>query len=291
MSDENGGGRERRSGRTDKEHVDRLLQQNDVLRQALLALEGEKARVEARLQGVPPLLEEVDRLRSALSAVESDKRSLEQHAAGLREELDRRAVEHDRLQRELGNALGISQRLLAQYTEAEQHNNNLAHLYVTASRLHATCSREEVLRAIREVLAFFVGCEQAAVFELDEEGEYLRLVAAWGVDRELYWRIPVGRGPIGRAALSGEVYVHAEVEAAEREGRADEDVLTACVPLRLEGRVFGAIALFRLLPAKDEKLTPADRELLNLLGTHAATALYCTGLHERLHRDPQETEA
>ena len=289
MNDENGG-RERRGARTDREIVDMLMKQNEVLRQAVLALEGDKARAESRLQSVPPLLEEVDRLRSALSAMEVEKRMLEQHAAGLRDELDRRTIEHDRLQRELASALGTGQRLLAQYTEAEQHNNNLAHLYVTASRLHGTCNREEVLRAIREVISFFIGCEQAAVFELDEDGEYLKLISAWGVDRELYWRIPVGRGLIGRAALGGEIYVRRE-ENAEGEGRADEDELTACVPLKLEGRVFGAIALFRLAAAKGGQLTAPDHELLNLLATHAATALYCTGLHERLHRDPQETEA
>jgi GAF domain-containing protein len=45
--------------------------------------------------------------------------------------------------------------------------------------------------------------------------------------------------------------------------------------------VTGAIAIFRLLPQK-VGLEEVDRELFELLATHAATALYCTQLHEQL---------
>ena len=46
-------------------------------------------------------------------------------------------------------------------------------------------------------------------------------------------------------------------------------------------RVTGAIAIFRLLPQKTG-FEEVDRELFELLATHAATALYCTALHARL---------
>jgi transcriptional regulator with GAF, ATPase, and Fis domain len=268
----------------DREYIEMLTKENEVLRHGILALEGEKARIEARLQSVPPLLDEVDRLRAAVTQLETEKRALELHASGLRDELDQREIEEDHLKRELSSALTVSQRLLAQYAEAEAHGNNLAHLYVTTSRLHGTCNRDEVLRAIREVLGFFVGCDQAAIFELDEDAEYLKLVDAWGVDREIYWRVPVGRGRIGRAILSGEMYVAADHPAEAGPRHQDEEGLTACVPLKLEGRVSGAIALFRLQAQKDGRLAAADLELLNLLATHAATALYCTSMHERLQQ-------
>ena len=45
--------------------------------------------------------------------------------------------------------------------------------------------------------------------------------------------------------------------------------------MKLEDRVTGAIALFRLLPQKTA-LEAVDRELFDLLATHAAMALYCT---------------
>ena len=61
----------------------------------------------------------------------------------------------------------------------------------------------------------------------------------------------------------------------------EEPGLTACIPLKLEDRVVGAIALFRLLPQKSG-FESLDMELFELLGTHAATALYASGLHERV---------
>jgi hypothetical protein len=45
--------------------------------------------------------------------------------------------------------------------------------------------------------------------------------------------------------------------------------------------VTGAIAIYRLLPQKSG-FEEVDRELFELLATHAATALYCTSLHARL---------
>jgi hypothetical protein len=51
--------------------------------------------------------------------------------------------------------------------------------------------------------------------------------------------------------------------------------------LTLDGRVTGAIAIFKLLPQK-AGIEDLDREIFELLATHAATALYCTGLHAKL---------
>jgi hypothetical protein len=59
-----------------------------------------------------------------------------------------------------------------------------------------------------------------------------------------------------------------------------EEHLTACVPLKLDGQVKGAVAIFRLLPQKPG-IEDLDRELFDLLGSHVAMALYCTSLHER----------
>ena len=55
----------------------------------------------------------------------------------------------------------------------------------------------------------------------------------------------------------------------------------ACIPLKLDGRITGLIVIHRLLGHKIA-LDALDHELFSLLGTHAATALYCTALHQRL---------
>jgi GAF domain-containing protein len=49
------------------------------------------------------------------------------------------------------------------------------------------------------------------------------------------------------------------------------------VPLKLGDQLVGALALFRLLPQK-AGFEPLDRELFELLATHAATALYSSEL-------------
>jgi len=55
----------------------------------------------------------------------------------------------------------------------------------------------------------------------------------------------------------------------------------ACVPLRVGEQVLGMMVLFGLLPHK-QRLEPQDRELLALLATEGARALYCArGLASR----------
>jgi hypothetical protein len=158
-----------------------------------------------------------------------------------------------------------------EYLQVEKRNNDLMNLYVASYRLHGTVDRAEVLSTIQEIVANLVGCEEHGVFEMEPDGSALRLVAWTGIDPELWKRIPVGEGPVGQAVRNGETFV-----APPREDGTS--VLTACVPLKLEERVTGAIVLFRLLPQKPA-LAEVDHELFDLLATHAATALYCTRLH------------
>jgi hypothetical protein len=65
---------------------------------------------------------------------------------------------------------------------------------------------------------------------------------------------------------------------SERNARDESETeLTACVPLRLCGRVVGVLAMFRLLEQK-HCLVDLDRELLELVSMQAAPALYCAQL-------------
>ena len=177
--------------------------------------------------------------------------------------------EHHRLQAE-------SDRFAGQYRELEAQNTNLANLYVASYRLHGTVDRDEVLGTIQEIVTNLVGSEELAVFEADEGG--LRLVASTGIDPDPFRRVACGAGVIGRCARTGETFVRGDGIAGE--ALPAEADLSACVPLKLDGRVSGAIALFRLLPQK-AALEALDRELFDLLATHAATALYCATLHAR----------
>ena len=163
-----------------------------------------------------------------------------------------------------------SKRTSERYVEVEQQNTNLANLYVASYQLHGTLDRQRILGAIQEIIINLIGSEEFGIWEHDAAAGEFRLIASIGLDA----------GPpdgaveaIGRVTAEGETYVAG--------GDLREATLVACVPLKLDGRVTGYIAICRLLAHKST-LEPLDHELFDLLATHAATALYCTSLHERV---------
>jgi len=104
----------------------------------------------------------------------------------------------------------------------------------------------------------------------------LCLIHSAGIETSQLAKVPLGHGVIGRAARSAERYLRKKGAASEREALPAEVDLTACIPLVLGARVTGAIALFRLLPQKSEGFQDLDYELMELLATQAATALYAS---------------
>lgn len=228
-------------------------------------------------QYIQALLNENANLRTVVSSLESEKELHKEQAQALREELERQKNQEGSLQRRLADVEASSEHLFAQYLEVEQQNNNLANLYVSTYRLHASPERQEVLDIMQEIIINLIGSEELAIFEMSKDGSRLSLLASFGIDCERYRSIPVGAGLIGRAAMTGEPYLRAQ--ASDESGGGDEQELTACVPLKLKGRVTGVIAIFRLLQQKNG-FEQVDHELLNLLAEQSAMALYCTKLHE-----------
>ena len=225
---------------------------------------------------VQELLSDNEELRQTFEAIKSSKNQLEEQLLLTQNELKRSREETARLEQKLTQIEGEHRLSSGRYEEVEQQNANLANLYVASYRLHATLDRQEVLSVIQEIIINLVGSEELAIFEVDASGETLRLIASFGIDEEPYRSIPFEQGIIGKAAASGKPYL-ADHEPDEEARNAEPD-LTACVPLRLGEATTGAIAVFHLLPQKPG-LEPLDYELFDLLGTHAAAALYCTKLH------------
>lgn len=227
--------------------------------------------------------ERLHSLQEALSEVrnqlEDERRRLEKRVADLGDELDRLRRENRRLSSEFERIEQENARFTSQYVEVEQRNSDLANLYVATYQLHGTLDRREVLQTVQEIVINLVGSEEFAVFELDADRRHLELVSSFGVDEERYRRLPFGEGTLGTLAARGEVWVAAQQE----EGEPPAEAPTAVVPLHLDGRVTGAIAIFSLLPQKGS-LSVLDDELFDVLATQAAAAIYCTTLHQR-HAD------
>ena len=261
-----------RVGEDNLRYAHELLAENEKLRGLLSALQDERLQLVERVTLTDHLLQEHAAMRDVVEALVQEKQRLHDELLRIR-----RGEEREGLQRQLAEFEVANQRFSLEYLEVEKRNNDLMNLYVASYRLHGTLDRAEVLATIQEIVANLVGCEEHAVFELDSEGRELCLVASTGIDPVAWGRVPMGEGPIGRVAASGETLVMAVAGEAVSQGEAGP-ALTACIPLKLDGKVTGAIALFRLLPQKPT-LAEVDHEMFELLATHAATALYCTRLH------------
>jgi hypothetical protein len=153
---------------------------------------------------------------------------------------------------------------------ADEHAH-LASLHVASTRLLESVERDDVLCAIQEIVANLIGSEELVVYSLREDTRMLVPLTSMGIDAARIGDVPLGCGVVGRVAESGEAYVD---EGAR--GGKDVGALTACIPLVLRGRVLGVVAIYRLLVQKPA-LEPSDRQLLQLLSTHAAVALHCSG--------------
>jgi nitrate/nitrite-specific signal transduction histidine kinase len=223
---------------------------------------------------VEKLLKENETLRTLLVKTESEKLAMEEKVLTLEEQVGRHEKERISLRRQMAEIEANNQRFTKEYLQIEHQNANLANLYVTSYRLHATLGRDEVLSVIQEILINLVGSEEVAVFEVDDDGKTLTLASSFGIDQERYQRVALGSGVIGRVAESGEPFF----------GNGDpekDDGVTACIALKVDDNVTGVITVFGLLPQKSD-LESVDHELFDLLGTHAAVALYSSGLAAKL---------
>jgi hypothetical protein len=193
----------------------------------------------------------------------------------LERELDRHRKDRLRLEERLAAMESERRACLERYLNVEEQNANVSSLYVAMLRIHGSIDHADVLSAIHEIIINLVGSEELGVYETNPEGTALVLSSSVGIDASALGRLPFGAGIIGGCAATAKAYL--AKDAAAPEPLEFETDLTACVPLVVEGAVTGVIAIFRLLRHK-AKLEPIDYELFALLGSHGASALYCTSL-------------
>lgn len=225
---------------------------------------------------VKEILQENEKLRVLANSLENDNARLQQQMADITAEIARHQDEQALLRKQLAQIEQESRRFSEQFEEVEQRNLNLANLYVSSYQLHGTLDREAVVSAIKEILVNLVGSEEMGIFQLASDGDTLELVGSVGIDETKYSALSLSRDPLGRLAASGETFL----SAASGARHELSPVPVVCLPLKLDGRVTGLIVLFSLLAHKPA-LQDLDLELFDLLGSHAATALYCTSLYVR----------
>jgi GAF domain-containing protein len=159
--------------------------------------------------------------------------------------------------------------------ESEAQVANLASLYVAVTSVHGALDRPSVLASVQEIVTNLIGSEELAIFEIDAAHGRLTLLASTGVEPGPYQEVYIGEGAIGRAAATGERLIRQDGGSLTEDGDA---ALTACIPLKVAGRVVGVLAVFRLLPHKG-RLDSIDIDLFDVLAAHAASALLFTRLY------------
>jgi hypothetical protein len=210
-------------------------------------------------------------LRGALAMLEQDKARMVAELDALRAQLKRSFAEIEELSQRLERDGDPA--LAERYLRAEQHNSSLTNLYVASHRLQETLEREAVLGAIREIVTNLIGSEEFGVYELTEQPRALELLSCFGLDERRFATLPADAGLIGRSVRTGEILM--ADAALLHDALPHERNLSACIPLRIGKTVIGVIAIFSILPHK-EAYTALDRELFDLLTTHAAVALRST---------------
>ena len=215
--------------------------------------------------------------REYLQSLIEENQRLAKVVAELEIERDHRREREARLQERLDEIETESRRFAERYVEVEQQNSNLANLYVASYQLNGTLDREQVIAAVKEIVINLIGSEELAIWEVEEELNALSLIGSFGIDEDAWAGIPIGSGTIGMVAQTGARFIADQSLFAP--GTREEN-LTACIPLKLDDKVVGVIGIFRLLQQK-QGLEDLDFELFDLLGSHAASALYCTNLYTK----------
>ncbi|MFO0762820.1 MAG: GAF domain-containing protein [Byssovorax sp.] len=242
------------------------------------------------------LLKENERLREQLDGIEAENGRLRAHVASdaaIRDLLKKiEELEHEKqeLMSRSARADLVKESYGAQYHEVENELASFANLYVATAQLHAARSVRNVLRVLKELLAQLLGSAAFAIYFVSDDGGELVSIASEGVPLADVARFPADKGALGKAFTSGEIVFTAGVSpqdgprssrrssprSSPRSGRdltqASIDDPACVIPLTLDGKTIGVIAIFGNLPQKTE-FVQTDRELFKLLGAQAAPAL------------------
>jgi len=146
-------------------------------------------------------------------------------------------------------------------------------LYVATYQLHATLDPAEVQATIAEIAINLLGAHQfVLLLRRDEEGEGYEIALLEGMYDGV---LPIYDGETYRG---GDPMVDQTLrDGVLRLGPTGESQALAAVPLRVQNDIVGALVVLKLLDHKPI-LRAEDRDLLDLLSAHAASAMFAARL-------------
>lgn len=189
-------------------------------------------------------------------------------------ELESASELHQRLADSESDRALLAERLV----EVETQASRLMKLYVITYQLHATLELQEVYAAIGEIAVDLLGAARFALLMRGESSRGYRVVLERGLGQGAPpafadGRYEAGEPVIDRALEDG----HLVVDPFE------DSAVEAVVPFTIQGTTVGALVVFELVAHRRRPLDD-DRELLDLLAAHAASALLVANVHSVTHR-------
>jgi GAF domain-containing protein len=221
-----------------------------------------------------PGLDLVAELRSTLDRVGELARIVE---LNLRE-----AVEHggtgsadervQELESRLSTAESDVKELASRLVDSEHQGGRLMNLYVATYQLHATLDPAEVQATIAEIAINLLGAEQFILLLRKDDAADYEIALLEGM-------FDGAHAPYdGESYAGGDAMVDSTLrDGVLRLGPTPDSQALAAVPLRVQNEIVGALVLLKLLDHKPI-LRAEDRDLLDLLSAHAASAMFAARL-------------
>jgi hypothetical protein len=224
-------------------------------------------------------IHDYERLLDRLQDLETENAALRARVAAdraVRElvtKIEKLESEKSELLSRTSKAEATTNQFTARVQEVETEFSNLANLYVASNQLHSSLSPRGVTRRIKEVLAQLVGAECYSMYLVNGEGTELVPIASEGVPGGKLTPVPVAGTRLGDVQRTGAAAVDEEGDPS----RGALDQPAAVIPLSVDDRVVGVIAIFSTL-AQKTRFDAVDFELFKLLGQQAALALVSASL-------------
>lgn len=181
------------------------------------------------------------------------------------------------LQRRLDDAEKDQEDLTERLVEAERQAGKLTSLYVATYQLHVSLDPVEVSNAIAEIARDLLGAKSFALLIKDDIRGGCEVALTQGLEDD-------------DSLFSGETYDGGDpqIDTTLKDGVLRLEPLPgsraiAIVPLRVEEATVGALVLLEML---EHKATPVseDRDILDLLAAHAASALFAARVYSKTDR-------
>lgn len=196
---------------------------------------------------------EVSRLMALLVQLEEENRKCHETIATMK-------AQYSRVQT-------VNSDFAERFQFVERQHRSLLDLYVAVERLHSTLSFPVVLEIVCDIVVNFIGSDCFDVCLFNPDREDFIAICPMNTTTEV-GAIVEPHPPIDKALASGTTRVIGSEASMSQ---------VACVPLKLNERLLGAIVI-RGLPVTKSDIGENERELFELFGQHAAAAIFTSYL-------------